>query len=399
MWWWILGGVGSVLAPLGIAVLTGASKIVLYTTLATLIASLAGNLIDVGIGLQAALLYPNIQDPGTLPVIQTIWTTFRDFINIFFILALLVIAFSTIFNIENYKASDLLPKLIIAALLINFSLVISVWVIKLLYIPTQVFLTPLTQGSTVSLKLANALRVQELFSPLLNEALNIPKFVSEAGIKLALLGVKAFLTVWIAFIIWARIVILMGLMIISPIAWLGLAIPAIRKQSWENWWNQLLTWGAITIPLFGLIYFVVLLNKILPQQIRQAAPTIGGSTLTSLGFSTLQFVSGLIILGVLFGGLMYIRSLTQQIYGWSRKGFEKVTFGPGKFATKKVGGLVGKKTIAAPEEMKYETKLVSDPNTYNPEIIASLTSVDIDKAAEEEQPKIKDDRIINLKNI
>ncbi len=45
--------------------------------------------------------------------------------NIFFILALIIIAMATLFRIDSYKYRDLLVQLIIAALLINFSLVIA----------------------------------------------------------------------------------------------------------------------------------------------------------------------------------------------------------------------------------------------------------------------------------
>ena len=49
------------------------------------------------------------------------WVITRDIVNMFFILALVIIAFATILRIETYGIKALLPKLIIMALLINFS--------------------------------------------------------------------------------------------------------------------------------------------------------------------------------------------------------------------------------------------------------------------------------------
>ncbi|NCO80087.1 hypothetical protein GW884_02245, partial [Candidatus Falkowbacteria bacterium] len=49
------------------------------------------------------------------------WVIVRDLCNMFFILILLVIAFATILRQENYSAKKLLPKLLIMAVLINFS--------------------------------------------------------------------------------------------------------------------------------------------------------------------------------------------------------------------------------------------------------------------------------------
>ena len=49
------------------------------------------------------------------------WIVVRDICNMFFVLVLLVIAFATILRYENYSAKRLLPKLLIMAVLINFS--------------------------------------------------------------------------------------------------------------------------------------------------------------------------------------------------------------------------------------------------------------------------------------
>jgi len=56
-----------------------------------------------------------------VPAVVTGWVIVRDLCNMFFVLILLVIAFSTILRRENYSLKKALPKLIIAAVLINFS--------------------------------------------------------------------------------------------------------------------------------------------------------------------------------------------------------------------------------------------------------------------------------------
>ncbi|OGZ95029.1 MAG: hypothetical protein A3I44_00820 [Candidatus Sungbacteria bacterium RIFCSPLOWO2_02_FULL_51_17] len=53
------------------------------------------------------------------------WRVTRDVANMFFVFILLWIALATIFNFGQYTAKQTLPKLIIAALLINFSLPIA----------------------------------------------------------------------------------------------------------------------------------------------------------------------------------------------------------------------------------------------------------------------------------
>jgi hypothetical protein len=57
---------------------------------------------------------------GSEAVIQG-WVIVRDLSNMFFVVILLVIAFATILHIENYNYKKWLPKLILMAVLINFS--------------------------------------------------------------------------------------------------------------------------------------------------------------------------------------------------------------------------------------------------------------------------------------
>ncbi|MHB8903921.1 MAG: hypothetical protein ACYC40_02375, partial [Patescibacteria group bacterium] len=54
-------------------------------------------------------------------VVTNGWVIVRDICNMFFVLILLIIAFATILRIEEYNYKKWLPKLILMAILINFS--------------------------------------------------------------------------------------------------------------------------------------------------------------------------------------------------------------------------------------------------------------------------------------
>ena len=68
-------------------------------------------------------------DTSANSMIAVGWTTIRDLINLFFIFILLYAAISTILQYGNYQLKNVLAKIIIAALLINFSLMIGKMVI------------------------------------------------------------------------------------------------------------------------------------------------------------------------------------------------------------------------------------------------------------------------------
>lgn len=61
--------------------------------------------------------------PGSIEVIRTAWTVMRDLANSVFILVILWIAFTIIFDLETLGGKKLLVRVIIVALLINFSMV------------------------------------------------------------------------------------------------------------------------------------------------------------------------------------------------------------------------------------------------------------------------------------
>ena len=85
---------GLALIPLLLGIISAGLSVGIFIKVVGGVHSVSGRLINWGISYQDTLL--------DLPVIQAVWAILRDFVNIFFILILLVIAFATIFNISNY---------------------------------------------------------------------------------------------------------------------------------------------------------------------------------------------------------------------------------------------------------------------------------------------------------
>src|SRR3989338_7049275 len=53
------------------------------------------------------------------------WNVIRDIANMFFVLVLLIISFGTILHVQQYQMKTLLPKVILMAVLVNFSKAIA----------------------------------------------------------------------------------------------------------------------------------------------------------------------------------------------------------------------------------------------------------------------------------
>ena len=99
-------------------------------------------------------------------VIEIGWTISRDIANLGFVLIIIMIAFTTILRIETYQTKKLLTKLIIIALLINFSLVFAGIFLDFSGMLTNFFIDKATGHNpmTLGIKMAYALQVQKLLS-------------------------------------------------------------------------------------------------------------------------------------------------------------------------------------------------------------------------------------------
>src|SRR3989338_2667695 len=73
-------------------------------------------------------------------VVKFGWNIIRDVANMFFIVILLVIAFGTILGLEQYEWKKSLPKLVFAAIFVNFSNVICQLIIDVAQVFTITFL-------------------------------------------------------------------------------------------------------------------------------------------------------------------------------------------------------------------------------------------------------------------
>lgn len=183
------------------------------------------------------------------------WTQIRDFMNMMFILALIVIALMTILRIDDkYNYKKLIPKLIMMALLINFSKVIATTLIDASDGLIRVFALQNHELSSIG-KLANTIilngkgaggfigmgesfsSVRAIFNFILGAMMTLT-FLSFAGLLLL------------------RMVGLWFLVIISPAAYALRILPNTEEYA-KKWWSyfiKYLIWGPVAMFLMRLGY-------------------------------------------------------------------------------------------------------------------------------------------------
>jgi len=211
-------------------------------------------------------------------VVDIGWKIFRDLSNMMFIFILLTISIATILGLQNYSAKQLLTKVILVALLMNFSLFTTKVIVDASNVFTAGFYSAITKDTQateedaswdkgISAIFSSALRLETLYKE--DDFHESSK--DDKGVKL---GVKNIWTICIfgslflivtAFVFFAasilfvkRMVILMFLMMLSPLAFLGMILPATSGYS-KQWWQTLFK-ESFYAPLFVMFIYVVALG-------------------------------------------------------------------------------------------------------------------------------------------
>lgn len=171
-----------------------------------------------------------------IPGVKEGWVIVRDICNMSFILVLLLIAFATILRLENYSMKKNLPKLLIMAVMINFSKTICLLLIDASQI---VMLTFANAFANASSNFVTMLQIDKLLA--LQTTTEWADF--SWGILYAI-GL-AFVFILIAFcvmmmlmgILVMRLIMFWVLIILSPLAFLCTAVPGAEKY-WSQWWGE-----------------------------------------------------------------------------------------------------------------------------------------------------------------
>ncbi|MBI2984255.1 MAG: hypothetical protein HYY50_01375 [Candidatus Kerfeldbacteria bacterium] len=176
-----------------------------------------------------------------VPVVKTGWTIVRDITNMFFIIALLVIAAGTILRIENYRYNRLLARVIVMAFLVNFSRLIAGFFIQSAQVVMLTFVNAYKDaffGNFAHLfGLDSVLRFASEPGPVVERVVDFGIILISLLAGLALLVVSLVVSLAIAIILAIRIIALWILVIFSPLAYALRILPNTEGFS-RRWWSE-----------------------------------------------------------------------------------------------------------------------------------------------------------------
>ncbi len=200
------------------------------------------------------------------------WQICRDIANMFFLFALLYIGISTILKLSGSGYKKLLLGVIIAALLVNFSLPITKIIIDFSNVIAVEFLCKMTgntcEATDLSGAIVNGLKTQTIFGS------EDAGFLSESKLEIWSILIAIPLSVIVAlitaFVLFAggvlfliRTVVLMILTILSPLAFLSMALPGKAGSYANKWWDYLFS-QCFFAPVY-LFFLYLVISMITPS--------------------------------------------------------------------------------------------------------------------------------------
>ncbi len=248
------------------------------------------------------------------------WIIVRDISNMFFIAVLLVIAFATILHRENYSMKQLLPKLILMAVLVNFSKMICGIIIDF----SQVIMLTFVNGfkGMGESGMVNMLGIDKLLTIDPNsDNVTTPAIVGAYILALLYIVISIVVIGTMVLVLIYRIVMLWIYIVLSPAAYLLAAFPQGKSYS-SQWWTEF-TKQVIVGPVLAFFIWLSLisagsgykgLDEINVKSDLDNAPKEITAGSTEAGTSE-QMLKYMISIAMLVGGLV----VSQQIGGAAGK--------------------------------------------------------------------------------
>lgn len=228
----------------------------------------------------AMRLNNTILDPNANIFLFKGWTVLVSVADLALVIALIIIAFATMLDFQTYGMKKALPRLIVIALLVNFSLVIPGVFIDMSGMVTEFFLKQSgLVGDGISSVLAGAFNISgfletqnsgvasAVFEKLSFQAVGSMFFV----VIFTMIGSIILLTM--AILLFIRFFILTFMLVLTPVIFVAWIFPA-TKGHWDKWWNDFIRWTMFPpVMIFFVWLSLVSLNSL--QGVSSLDPAAG----------------------------------------------------------------------------------------------------------------------------
>lgn len=201
------------------------------------------------------------------PIVNKGWVVIRDVCNIAITIVLLLMAFYTVLRAKSYQYQTLLPKLLLAAILINFSKTIAGLCIDLAQVFMMTFVNAFREAAagnlTYGFGINDIVSIRDTAGGGVGAGAglqaNVDNWSVLGALALgALMVLVAFLVVisLVAMLLW-RILFLWFLVMLSPIAFMAGVLPGEGESKVKEWWSTFIKY-LIQGPIIAFMLWLSL---------------------------------------------------------------------------------------------------------------------------------------------
>lgn len=331
----------------------------LMLTLASFLVSAAGLLLNTSMRL--TLNISDIYD--STPAIENTWLIIRNLSSIFIIFTLLYTSVLTILDVGKTNVKDLVVKIIIAGLLINFSLFFTKAAIDASNLISMQFYRALAPEYVTSLDgglsdvFMSSLKIQNIYHPDKSALAAGAKSEGEifvaimigtyGGTILMLFAAISFFAAAIAFAI--RTAVLIFLLAFSPVYFVGMIFPEIQKDVSDRWLSTL-KGQLIFMPVYLLLMYVAMSFITDPgfmSFIQSNKPTGGGAVTfiyNQVGI-IIQYVIAIVFINVPLIAAVKMGAMGTKFADGMVKGLTDKIYGQPGYIWKQTGSRVASKLV------------------------------------------------------
>lgn len=319
------------------------------------------------------------------PVVTIGFSVSLAIANLGFVLGIIIIALATILRSQSYGAKQLLWKLVVMAILVNFGLVITSPIVNFADSMTNYFMGQISGASSSAAgftsNLVNAFSPQTLSEPSITNPQQVAQDIACQSVGVAnagagvlcnvfytiknvlstnpsdvfvrvllssifaivLAALIAFVLIILSVLLLVRYVYLAILLVLLPFAWLMWIFPKFSGE-FHKWWSNFVKWTFF--PTAALFFIYLVLATITSMAYQQSALQVVSSqiatsqqaaagifSMTGLIEMIQQMANEFVLAGLLLGGLFAAQSLAGKAGGMVVEG--------GKSAVGWAGGKAG----------------------------------------------------------
>lgn len=218
----------------------------------------------------------------TAPAITTGWVILRDMANLFFVALILVVSIGSIVNPERFKGPQQVFRILLFALLVNFSRTIAGLFIDISQVVMLTFVNGFAQAAGGNF--VEALGITKLTDfPQTGGAIGVSETIASLFLALIMFVIITVIIGVMVVALVVRMVTLWLLVVTSPIAFAA-GSSSLTKKYYDDWWKQF----SAELTVGPMVAFFLWLSLVSFQQSSNGTELTGESLKSTSGGTTEQ---------------------------------------------------------------------------------------------------------------